>query len=148
MNITVRRAVPQDLESLLPLVRGYREFYKQQPNPELEREFIEAQLRNGTSVIYIACIDGRATGFVQLFRTFSTVHLATSWILEDLFVDPEHRGNGIAGALLDRALEDAKEDGAAGMFLETAYDNVNAQRVYERAGWTKEGRFYKYNAPL
>jgi predicted GNAT family acetyltransferase len=34
------------------------------------------------------------------------------------------------------------------MFLETAMDNVTAQRVYARAGWSREGRFYKYNAPL
>jgi ribosomal protein S18 acetylase RimI-like enzyme len=58
------------------------------------------------------------------------------------------RGHRIAGALLAKAVEHARNDGASGMFLETAYENVTAQRVYEKAGWTREGRFYKYNAPL
>jgi ribosomal protein S18 acetylase RimI-like enzyme len=34
------------------------------------------------------------------------------------------------------------------MFLETANDNFAAQALYEKAGWAREGRFLKYNAPL
>jgi len=49
---------------------------------------------------------------------------------------------------LERAAGYARETGAAGMFLETAYDNVTAQRVYERNGWTRENQFCKYNSPL
>jgi ribosomal protein S18 acetylase RimI-like enzyme len=147
-GITLRPATLRDLDLLLPLVQAYRVFYKQQAQPEDERRFIEAHLRNGTSVIYVAeCYDALA-GFMQLFKTYSTVHLANSWILEDLFVAPEYRSRGIAAALLNRAQQHARQDGASGMFLETAFDNEPAQRVYERAGWTREGRFYKYNAPL
>ncbi len=146
--MNVRRAVLADIESLLPLVQAYRVFYKQQPDPQRERAFIEAHVRDGTSVLYLAEADGVAAGFMQLFRTYSTVHLAPAWILEDLFVEPARRKSGIAAALLERALRHAREDGASGMFLETAADNTTAQRVYESAGWTREGRFLKYNAPL
>jgi ribosomal protein S18 acetylase RimI-like enzyme len=145
---TIRRAALADLDAVLPLVRAYRAFYKREPDAERERNFVEAHLRDGTSAIYIAEVHGAAAGFMQLFKSHSTVHLAPSWILEDLFVEPAYRRSGIAGALLRRALEHAREDGAAGMFLETANDNVAAQAVYENAGWTREGRFIKYNAPL
>lgn len=59
-----RRAVPKDAAALLPLVRAYRVFYGQEPNPELEREFIEGHLRKHTSVIYIAEVDRHAAGFI------------------------------------------------------------------------------------
>lgn len=144
----IRRATIADLDALLPLVEAYRVFYKQQPDEPRERAFVEAHLRNGTSVMYLAEIEGVLVGFMQLFKTYSTVRLANSWILEDLFVTPESRGRGVASELLAQALEHARDDGASGMFLETAQDNVTAQRVYERAGWTREGRFLKYNAPL
>ena len=147
-DFLVRPATREDIEHLLPLVRGYRVFYKQQPDATREREFVENHLRNGTSAIYIAEVDEKAAAFMQLFRTHSTVHLAPSWILEDLYVDPQFRNRGIAAALLQRAVEHAREDGASGMFLETASDNTAAQSVYEAAGWTREGRFLKYNAPL
>lgn len=133
---------------MLPLVQAYRVFYKQQPDPQRERAFVEKHLRESTSVIYLAEADGKAAGFMQLFKTYSTVRLANAWILEDLFVDPHLRGRGVATALLAKAIEHAHSDGASGMFLETARDNETAQRVYEKAGWTREGRFYKYNAPL
>lgn len=144
----VRRAAGSDVESLLPLVRGYRVFYKREPDAQGERAFIEARLREQSSVIYIAEVDGSAAGFAQLFRTYSTVRLAAVWILEDLFVDPAHRKSGVARALLQKAVEHAKDDGAAGMFLETAKDNAAAQRVYEAASWRRETHFLKYNAPL
>ena len=147
-NVVIRTAQKEDLDVLLPLVQAYRVFYKQEPDLERERSFIERHLQNGTSVIYLAEVSGTPAGFMQLFKTYSTVHLANAWILEDLFVAPEFRRRGVADALLAKAQQHALEDGASGMFLETGYDNEDAQRVYERAGWTREGRFYKYNAPL
>ncbi len=146
--ITIRHATPKDLPALLPLVRAYRVFYKQQPDPERERQFIESHLRKHTSVIYIAEADGAVAGFMQLFKTYSTVHLCSSWILEDLFVDPDYRHGGVGNALLSHAMQHARDDGAGGMFLETAHENVAAQALYEKAGWMREGRFIKYNAPL
>jgi ribosomal protein S18 acetylase RimI-like enzyme len=147
MNLIIERATAGDLESLLPLVAAYREFYEQHADTVRERALIAQHLNTGTSTIFIARRDGKAAGFVQLFQTYSTVWLGPSLILEDLFVDPSARGAGIATKLLERALAHSRETGAVGMFLETALDNLSAQGVYERAGWTREGRFYKYNAP-
>jgi ribosomal protein S18 acetylase RimI-like enzyme len=147
-SVTIRQATPEDLDALLPLVSAYRVFYEQQPDPQGERTFVESHLRSGTSVVYIAQIDGEPAGFMQLFKAYSTVHLCPSWILEDLFVDPKFRSSGIGGALLARALQHVRAGGAGSMFLETAHDNVTAQALYEKAGWVREGRFIKYNAPL
>lgn len=144
----VRRAALADLEALLPLVRGYREFYKQQHDPERERAFVQGHLHDATSAIFVAELDDALLGFVQLFQTHSTVRLAPALILEDLFVEERARGRGVATALLEAALAYARELGAAVMFLETAAENVRAQGVYERAGWSRESIFYKYNAPL
>ena len=134
------------MEALLPLVRGYREFYGRSHDAQGERSYITMLLTEGRSVVFIAW-DGRAVGFVQLFPSYSTTALAPSLILEDLFVASDARGGGVASALLAAACDYARSVGAAGMFLETAMDNVTAQRVYERNGWTREGRFFKYNAP-
>jgi ribosomal protein S18 acetylase RimI-like enzyme len=147
MNLTIERATAGDLEALLPLVTAYREFYKQRADALRERALIARHLNTGSSTIFIAQCDGKAVGFAQLFQTFSTVWLGPQLILEDLFVDPAARGAGIATKLLERAVRYSRESSAVGMFLETAMDNDTAQRVYERAGWTREGRFYKYNAP-
>ena len=149
MGVTISRAAIADLEDLLPLIAAYRAFYQQRADERGERTFATEHLARGTSVVFLVRdARGRALGFVQLFPAFSTVYLGPSLILEDLYVDPSARRGGIATQLLQRAMEYAREVGATGMFLETAMDNVSAQKVYEAAGWTREGRFYKYNAPL
>ncbi len=150
MRLEITRATIDDLEALLPLVTAYRVFYKREPELQGEREFVECNLRQDRSTIFLArdVEGGKVVGFTQLFQIHSTVWLGPSLILEDLFVAPEARGAGAASMLLERAESYAREIGAIGMFLETARDNVTAQRVYERAGWTREGRFYKYNARL
>jgi GNAT superfamily N-acetyltransferase len=147
VNVVISRAGPSDLEALLPLVAAYRVFYEQAPDARGERDYLASNLERERSTIFLARDADRVVGFVQLFQTHSTVFLGPHLILEDLFVAPEARGGGIAALLLDRALAYAREIGAAGMFLETAMDNAVAQRAYERAGWTREGRFFKYNAP-
>ena len=78
---------------------------------------------------------GRVRGFVQLFPTHSTVALGPSLLLEDLFVIPDARGEGVATGLIATAMEYAREIGAVGMYLETGMDNRVAQRLYERCGW-------------
>jgi ribosomal protein S18 acetylase RimI-like enzyme len=144
----VRRASLDDLDALLPLVHGYRLFYQQAPDDAGERRFVAKHLRDGSSAIFFATSQDRAVGFVQLFESWSTVHLAPVLILEDLFVEDGFRGQGIARELIDAALRFAREIGAAGVFLETATGNTRAQQVYEREGWRREERFIKYNAPL
>jgi ribosomal protein S18 acetylase RimI-like enzyme len=144
----VRRAAPADLELLLPLVSAYRRFYGQASDEARERRFIGKHLRDGSSTLFIAIDGERAIGFVQIYESWSTVQLAPMLVLEDLFVEEASRGKHVATSLIDAALRFAREAGAAGMFLETATDNLRAQAVYERAGWQREQRFVKYNAPL
>jgi ribosomal protein S18 acetylase RimI-like enzyme len=147
-EVGIRRATIADLDDVLPLVAAYRVFYGQAADEPRERELMTDHLARGSSVVFVACFGEGVAGFAQMFQTFSTVKLGPQLILEDLFVAPAARRHGIAAALLDRCLAHAREVGATGMFLETAMDNEAAQRVYERTGWTREGRFLKYNAPL
>ncbi len=146
--IEIQRATIEHLDALLPMVEAYRVFYKQIPDARRERDLIAGHLRDGRSTIFLARDErGVAVGFAQLFLTYSTVCLGPQLILEDLFVVPQARRLGVATKLLSRAMEYSREIGATGMYLETAIDNVAAQRAYARAGWSREAKFYKYNAP-
>ena len=146
--IEITRATFADLDALLPLLAAYRQFYKQTPDERREREFLAGHLERATSTVFVARDSTGAIGFAQLFPLASGVSLGPEYLLADLCVAENARRSGAGAALLARALEFARESGATGMFLETAVDNVRAQSVYERAGWTRESRFLKYNAPL
>jgi ribosomal protein S18 acetylase RimI-like enzyme len=61
--------------------------------------------------------------------------------LAELYVVPALRGRGIGRALLDAAIELARERGADHIDLGTSVDDVAARALYESAGFTnREGR--------
>jgi ribosomal protein S18 acetylase RimI-like enzyme len=61
--------------------------------------------------------------------------------LEELYVAPAKRGRGMGRALLEAAMEVARERGATHMDLGTSEDDVAARALYESAGFTnREGR--------
>jgi ribosomal protein S18 acetylase RimI-like enzyme len=61
--------------------------------------------------------------------------------LEELYVAPAMRGHGLGRALLDGAMEAARQRGASHMDLGTSEDDVAARRLYESAGFTsREGK--------
>jgi ribosomal protein S18 acetylase RimI-like enzyme len=83
-------------------------------------------------------------GFTQLYATYCSVDATPIWVLYDLFVDDSARRLGAGKALMDRALEHAKQSGASRIDLETEINNVGAQRLYESLGYVRETDFYKY----
>lgn len=144
MTPTVRRAVESDLPALLPLFAGYLRFYGKSVDEAKVAAFLGERLRREESVVFLAWRGGQAIGFVQLYPAFASLSQARSWILNDLFVAPEARGGGAARALMLAARRLGEETGAAELFLQTAHDNLGAQRLYEGLGWTLDQQFRVY----
>ena len=136
--MTIRRAGPQDLDALAVLFDAYRRFYGQPSDIPRARDWLRTRLRLGESVVLLAERDGATVGFVQLYRMFSSVRTAHTWILNDLFVAESARRGGVARALLDAAADFAREDGAVGISLETTRDNAPARALYRAAGWHED----------
>jgi ribosomal protein S18 acetylase RimI-like enzyme len=55
--------------------------------------------------------------------------------LAELYVAPDHRGQGRGRALMEHAIRLAKERGATSMDLGTAHDDVAARALYESLGF-------------
>lgn len=139
----VRKARLSDKDSLIPLLEGYRNFYKQEANPEKAAAFIAERLAAQDSVIFVAEEGSRLLGFMQLYPSFSTVSLERVWILNDLFVDASARSQGIGQSLLREAQEFCRKQGAKGLALETGVENP-AQKLYESLGWEKDTHCFHY----
>jgi ribosomal protein S18 acetylase RimI-like enzyme len=56
--------------------------------------------------------------------------------LEELYVVPERRGHGLGRALLEAAMEHARERGAVHIDLNTSETDVAARALYESAGFS------------
>jgi ribosomal protein S18 acetylase RimI-like enzyme len=142
----LRRATLDDLDAVAPLFDAYRQFYSQPSDVQRARDYLQARMTAGESVVLLAQRDGEVVGFTQLYPIFSSVRTARTWLLNDLFVAEGARRFGVARALLDAAAAFAREQGAAGLMLETMADNAPARALYRAAGWHEDAtQWYSLN---
>lgn len=146
--IRARRAGRAELDALAPLFEGYRGFYGRAPDPDAARAFLAERLQREDSVIVLAEVDAQPAGFTQLYPIFSSLGMARTWLLNDLFVAAWARRRGVASALLAAARGIGEETGAAGLLLQTTVDNRPAQALYARSGWVRQDGFYWYELDL
>jgi GNAT superfamily N-acetyltransferase len=139
----------EDLSELLPLMRGYCEFYKSNPSDEallaMSRALLADPEREGVQLI-VRDDGGRSVGFATIFWTWSTNSAARIGTMNDLFVASEARGTGAAEALIQACVERSSERGAVRLEWKTALDNHRAQAVYERVGGKRE-QWFDYSLP-
>ncbi|WP_238527298.1 GNAT family N-acetyltransferase [Methylomonas methanica] len=132
----------------MPLFDSYRRFYGKAGDPLAAKSFLRDRFEHGESVLFIALRDTEAVGFVQLYPSFSSVTLARTFILNDLFVDAGYRRQGIAKRLLEAATEYAAALGAVRLTLSTAISNGEAQALYQTSGWVRDEQFYVFHWPI
>lgn len=70
--------------------------------------------------------------------------LAGEWEIENIVVDERHKQRGIGTTLVRRLLSEAQAAGATSAILEVRESNAPARRLYEKTGFTSEGRRSSY----
>ena len=140
-SFTLHTVAEGDLAELLPLMRGYADFYGVSPSDEgllaMSRTLIADHEREGVQIIAREN-ERAAVGFATIFWTWSTLSARRLGVMNDLFVAPEARGSGLAEALIAECIERCRTRGADSLGWQTAKDNLRAQAVYERVGGKRE----------
>ena len=148
MSGLITTVAEADLLELLPLMRGYCDFYEVDPSDDdllaMSRALIADPDREGTQLI-ARDDEGRASGFATIFWTWTTLSAARIGVMNDLFVTERARGTGVAEALIAACAERCREYGAVSLDWTTARDNHRAQRLYERVGAKRDERWVDYS---
>lgn len=146
----------EDLDVLLPLVRGYVAFYEEtqgfaQPTDEallaLSRALLARPDHDGRQLLARDAETGDAVGFATIYWTFSTLSAGRVAVMNDLFVAPAARGTGLAEQLIEACRTHARERGATSLQWSTALDNERAQAVYDRVGGERS-TWLDYSLPV
>jgi ribosomal protein S18 acetylase RimI-like enzyme len=145
-SLRIEKATLENLECVAKLFDLYRQFYEQESNYELAKNFIFNRVSKNESVILIAVEDSDSiVGLCQLYPTFCSVMAEPIFVLYDLFVLESKRKIGAGRALLLAAEKHAKLAGVKRMDLTTAKSNFAAQTLYESLGWERDNVFLTYN---
>ena len=95
--------------------------------------YVERSLADEAARFYVAARGGDVVGFVKLF--FEERSWGLSCEVDTLVVDDAHRGRGVGTALMRRAEEIAREEGALRMRVNVLHVNSEGRRFYERDGY-------------
>lgn len=145
MNNT-RKATIQDLSQLAKLFDQYRVFYHKESDILSAENFLKERIEKQDSEIYVAESEGVLVGFVQLYPLFSSTRMKKYWLLNDLFVNVNHRGKGFSKELIEAAKEVCKSSDACGILLETGKSNDIGNQLYPSCGFElyDEVNFYEW----
>ncbi|WP_164111934.1 MULTISPECIES: GNAT family N-acetyltransferase [Sphingobacterium] len=145
MSYIIKKASLEDLNETAELFNLYRIFYRQESDLESGKTFLKERFLNGESEVFLAIVNGKAVGFVQLYKLFHYTRLQKQWLLSDLFVHADYRGQGLSVALINRCKQWSKETGACGLMLETEKTNDIGNRLYPRCDFEYDGLHNYYH---
>jgi len=136
----IRPVASVDHDAWRALFSAYGVFYETEFPPEV-LDGVWAWLMDADHEVsaLVAEVDGALVGFAHLRGLRDTFTAGPAWSLDDLYVAPEHRGAGIARALIAACTAAAHAAGGGTVRWITASDNRTAQRLYDtvatRTSW-------------
>jgi len=134
VNVNVSKTESTDRSAWEVLYHGYAEFYQVPMNDEiLETVWGWIQDDNNPFFGLIAKDEnGKALGLMHCRQMPSPLRGALVGFLDDLFVSPDARGQGVVDALYDALNTVGKEQGWPFIRWITAEDNYRASAAYDK----------------
>ncbi len=142
----IKKATLGDLPQLAELFDQYRTFYHKESDVQAAENFLKERMEKGESEIFVSDEDGILTGFTQLYPIFSSTRMKRYWLLNDLFVNTNHRGKGHSKALIESAKKLCVATNACGILLETDKTNAIGNQLYPSCGFElyNHANFYEW----
>ncbi|WNM39468.1 GNAT family N-acetyltransferase [Micromonospora halotolerans] len=137
MLTTVAPVIPghDAFEPVATLFDDYRAHYGQPPSAARTRGWLHDQVVQRRLAVAAAVRGAQVCGFVTTAITPASLLLGAAWSIRDLYVDPHHRRSGIAKALLQHVVDEARAAGALRVSLQTEVDNTAARTLYAEVGF-------------
>jgi GNAT superfamily N-acetyltransferase len=134
MEITIRDANETDFPQIIDLFKDFATFEK------LPEKMINSVERMMKEKVFFHCFvavtsDGRIIGYATYFFCYYT-WIGKALYMDDLYVTPEYRANGIGKKLIDRVIEFAKTSRCHKLRWQVSGWNKSAIEFYKNIGAT------------
>ena len=140
-SFTIRLCEPDDTMRIVPLIQAQvAAAGRYAPDPDQLAELVHALLISQFSDFLLAEVDGQALGVLQINYRLSTWEVASYAVIEDFYLAPQLRGQGVGPRMLDYACGRAEARGST--FVEAALHSGDraAGRLYQQFGFSDTPR--------
>jgi GNAT superfamily N-acetyltransferase len=136
--LKIRPAQEKDIDAIFELIRGLAEYEKLTDRVTGDTEQLRSHLfgERPYAEVIVAELEERAIGFALFFYSYSTFLTQPGLYLEDVFVRPEYRRQGVGKALLSAVAKIAHERGCGRLEWSVLDWNQNAIEFYQSLGAT------------
>ncbi|OOV06383.1 GNAT family N-acetyltransferase [Rhodoferax fermentans] len=152
--MNIQTATMADAAALVGMALTFRNHLERTtPTQAQFEQSITVLLNSPDARFLIAASDDGPIGYVLLRFRYSMWVGGAEATIEDLFVDPTHRKNGVGRALIQAALQAATDQGCLSVCLDTNEFNVASNAIYTQLGFNAvskrwNGRQIFYRKPL
>ncbi|NUT40696.1 MAG: GNAT family N-acetyltransferase [Thermoactinospora sp.] len=143
--IEIGRLVPEDRARWQELFAGYNAFYERELPQEQYDTSWQAFMDDTRVHALGARLDGRLVGITHFLVHASTTSADVCY-LQDLFTDPEARGQGVARKLIEAVTAWARDRELSRVYWLTQEGNATARRLYDQVAVNRG--FIHYLVPL
>ena len=135
-NLVITEAGVDDAAAVAELVAALAEYEQRSDENCLTEACLRKEFSSPDRVLeaLLAQVDGKTVGMATIFPTFTTFAGKRGLYIEDLFVIPEYRGNGVGTALLQHIAKLAVERDCGRIEWTTLLWNTPAIEFYESLG--------------
>jgi GNAT superfamily N-acetyltransferase len=135
-ELRIEAISPEQMQMLLPMIVAYQRFYEvEEIDEERNRAFFSRFLAPSKDGMLLGAWRGeQLIGYACLYWHFTSLVPAETVLMNDLYVDESHRGEGVGRALIEASAEVARGRGAHHLEWATAPGNQTAQRLYDSTG--------------
>jgi GNAT superfamily N-acetyltransferase len=146
----IRTALATDVPPLLALVRRYWQSEGIGGFDALHLELLLQRLIAAPALgeIWVAAEDSTLTGYLVVVYVLSLEHQGLMAEIDEFFVLPEIRSQGLGGQLLAAAEAVLKERGCVRLQLQLAHKNQAARSFYEHRGYRSRGGYGLFDKAL
>jgi len=149
--LVIRPVEAHDHGAWKPLFDGYNAFYGRAGPTALADEIVRttwSRFFDDAEPVHalVADLAGRLVGLAHYLFHRSTIQVAPTCYLQDLYTAEEARGRGVGRALIEAVAERARAADAGRVYWHTHETNATAMRLYDAVA--KRSGFVVYRKPL
>jgi uncharacterized protein YndB with AHSA1/START domain/GNAT superfamily N-acetyltransferase len=143
MRVSFRAASIADEDTLLPMMEALWAHERIPFDTTAIRAALEGLFADpALGHVWLACVEESVAGYAMGTWGFSTEQGGRFLLLDELFVLPAFRGQGVAAAMLGFVEGEAGRKGASAIRIEVSLENGAARELYRAAGYLDPRRLF------